>query len=136
MLGLKRAFGTVYHPQSQGKVERMNQNIKQVGGQEGLKEGSQLPTAQWVLLRVIKWKWSDSRWTGHFEVMVRTSHVVRLKGKGDTWYHWSQCTEAEEPSKSLPEVRTDLQQLQEMIPGSAESENSHQSPEEEENKHL
>ena len=28
MLGLKHQFGSVYHPQSQGKVERMNLNIK------------------------------------------------------------------------------------------------------------
>ena len=29
LLGLKHSFGTVYHPQSQGKVERTNRNIKE-----------------------------------------------------------------------------------------------------------
>lgn len=28
MMGLKHSFGTVYHPQSQGNVERINRNLK------------------------------------------------------------------------------------------------------------
>ncbi|TWW53379.1 hypothetical protein D4764_0197060 [Takifugu flavidus] len=40
-------------------------------------------TAEWVLLRVIKRKWSEPRWTGPFEVVERTSHAVRLKGKAE-----------------------------------------------------
>lgn len=46
---------------------------------------------------------------GPFQVSERTSHAVRLKGKGDTWFHWSQCEAAEEPQRSLTEVQKDLQ---------------------------
>nr|XP_023690544.1 uncharacterized protein LOC111855604 [Paramormyrops kingsleyae] len=188
-LGLRHAFGTVYHSQSQGKVERMNQTIKQKlakicaqtkinwvdalplalmsvrcsinrwtgftpfelqtgrqfpGPQRGLswtpdekgernprsyydglqvlvadfskqiqeaRPGNQAPephTAEWVLLKVVKWKWSEPRWTGPFRVTERTSHAVRLKGKGDTWFHWSQCAASEEPGRTTAEMQRDL----------------------------
>nr|XP_020459297.1 uncharacterized protein LOC109962170 [Monopterus albus] len=73
---------------------------KQVTGGEG--EVNQNPpyTAEWVLLKVIKRKWSEPRWTGPSRVTERTSHVVRLEGKGDTWYHWTQCAAAQDPSRN------------------------------------
>uniref|UniRef100_UPI0009B45469 histone-lysine N-methyltransferase 2E-like n=1 Tax=Monopterus albus TaxID=43700 RepID=UPI0009B45469 len=67
-------------------------------------------TAEWVLLRVIKRKWSEPRWTGPYKVTERTSHAVRLQGKGETWYHWSQCVPAEAPTRPLTEVQADLKQ--------------------------
>lgn len=72
-------------------------------------EKETLPTAEWVRLRVYKRKWLEPRWTGPFRVTERTSHAVRLQGKGETWFHWSQCTPAEEPSRSLHQVYQDLQ---------------------------
>ncbi|XP_072566556.1 uncharacterized protein [Paramormyrops kingsleyae] len=67
-------------------------------------------TAEWVFLKVIKRKWSEPRWTGPFQVVERTSHAVRLKGKGDTWFHWSQCAAAEEPGRTTAEIQKDLRE--------------------------
>ncbi|KAL3978920.1 sentrin-specific protease 1 [Sarotherodon galilaeus] len=176
MLGVHHKFGTVYHPQSQGKVERMNLNLKnklaKICAQTGLNwlaalpialmtircsvnqstgftpyelltgrqfpapwtvvpveqptksnrshaeyfnelkalvssftkqvtsgrptaEG-EVPDAKAVWLKVIKRKWKKPRWTGPYEVTARTTTAVRLKGKGDTWFHWTQCAAADE----------------------------------------
>ncbi|XP_068999724.1 protein NYNRIN-like isoform X1 [Embiotoca jacksoni] len=187
MLELRHGFGSVYHPQSQGKVERMNQTVKvklsKICAQTGLnwvdalpltllsirssvnrttghtpfelehgrpfpgpnralhggredrrishkewynqtaavnsyfaKQISEdprgtvpeLPLTDWVLLRVIKRKWSEPRWTGPFLVTERTSHAVRLEGKGDTWYHLLQCAPGLEPQRTLQETAADV----------------------------
>lgn len=70
---------------------------KQVTCREGESPEHTVPGADWVLLKVIKRKWSEPRWTGLYQVVERTSHAVWLQGKGETWYHWSQCAEAAEP---------------------------------------
>ncbi|KAI4888716.1 hypothetical protein NFI96_003917 [Prochilodus magdalenae] len=81
---------------------------EQVGDHKGGEGASKVPTAEWVLLKVLKRKWSEPRWTGPYQVMERTSHAVRVKGKVDTWYHWSQCAAAEAPTRSLEETHRDL----------------------------
>ncbi|KAK2915199.1 hypothetical protein Q8A73_005793 [Channa argus] len=58
-------------------------------------------TVKYVRLKVIRRKWSEPGWTGPFEVVERTSHAVRLKGKGDIWFHWSMTTPAEKPQRSI-----------------------------------
>ncbi|XP_068999729.1 uncharacterized protein [Embiotoca jacksoni] len=68
----------------------------------------ELPLTDWVLLRVIKRKWSEPRWTGPFLVTERTSHAVRLEGKGDTWYHLLQCAPGLEPQRTLQETAADV----------------------------
>ena len=47
---------------------------------EGTSDGSDSET-DWILLKVIKRKWSEPRWTGPFQIIERTSHAVRLRGK-------------------------------------------------------
>ena len=67
------------------------------------------PGTDWVLTKVIKRKWSEPRWTGPYRITERKSHTVRVQGKGDIWYHWSQCAAAAEPQRSLTQISGDLQ---------------------------
>lgn len=64
--------------------------------QVGVGVNAAVPDAKAVWLKVSKRKWRDPRWTGPFEETARTTSAVRLKGKGETWFHWSQCAVADE----------------------------------------
>ncbi|CAJ1074331.1 uncharacterized protein LOC115060955 isoform X1 [Xyrichtys novacula] len=70
-----------WHPFLHDMLKEWVRDIK-----DGTKDGD-LPITDWVLLRVIKRKWNQPRWTGPFRVTERTSHAVRLDGKGDNWFH-------------------------------------------------
>ncbi|XP_029685830.1 uncharacterized protein K02A2.6-like [Takifugu rubripes] len=165
-MGIKHKFGTVYHPQSQGKVERMNSNIKtklaKIMKETGLnwvealllalmtirhtvnratgftpfvlhhgrpfprpghpmtegavvhpkvmfkllnymcssfslqippepQERPDLTGEEYLLLKVLKRKWQEPRWTGPHRVTARTDTAIWFEGRGDTWFHLSQC---------------------------------------------
>ncbi|XP_073725267.1 uncharacterized protein [Misgurnus anguillicaudatus] len=201
-LGLTHSFGAVYHPQSQGKVERMNLTLKlklaKVCAQTKLTwldalpialmsirssvnritgftpfellTGRQFPgprnalvqdpilplthaayydkltalikhfscqatnyatddsdqttsTADWVRVKVFRRKWNEPRWSKPLRVTARTSHCVKLQGKGDTWFHLSSCLPCDYPSRSLTETGVDLRtQVQERESVESESE--------------
>nr|XP_024657220.1 uncharacterized protein LOC112433144 [Maylandia zebra] len=96
--GTCESLPDLWTTQSEAHRETRNGFTTQVGDPTGKEVTT--PEAKWVWLKVYKRKWDEPRWTGPFEVTTRTSHAVQLRGKGDTWYHWSQCAAAEEPRRS------------------------------------
>ncbi|XP_070411323.1 uncharacterized protein [Nothobranchius furzeri] len=87
---------------------------QQVGTQPHSTDTSpSVPGVEWVLLKVTKRKWTEPRWTGPYKVIERTSHAVRLEGKGDAWYHWTQCAATDEPGRTMSEIQEDLRAQEE-----------------------
>ncbi len=71
---------------------------------------------EWVRLKKFRRKWNEARWSDPLKVTARTSHCVRLAGKGDTWYHLSACTSCDPPNRSLTQTAVDLKtQVQERV---------------------
>lgn len=111
LTGLDQNDQSLTHQQYFHALQNLvSEYAKQVGERSG--NDTTAPTdTEWVLLKVIKRKWTEPRWTGPFQVTERTSHAVRLSGKGDTWFHWSQCAAADAPARSLEETHAALRDL-------------------------
>lgn len=78
-------------------------------------EASETPVGpgDWVRVKVHKRKWSEPRWTGPWEVIERSSHALKVRGKtGANWHHLTHCAPAQAPSRSIGEVSTDLAALE------------------------
>ncbi|XP_034073096.1 uncharacterized protein LOC117546842 [Gymnodraco acuticeps] len=80
----------------------------QVADAKGGPERHKANTAEFVWLKVIMPKWLNPRFSGPYRVTQRTSHAVRLEGKGDNWYHWSQCAAGKPPARTLDDIGTDV----------------------------
>lgn len=63
---------------------------------------------KWVRLKTFRRKWNEPRWSKPLRVTSRTTHCVRLQGKGDTWYHLSSCAVCDPPDRSLEQTAVDL----------------------------
>ncbi|XP_034075766.1 uncharacterized protein LOC117548525 [Gymnodraco acuticeps] len=103
-----------YYRQLKGLVSDFS---TQVTDAKGGHEKHEANTAEFVWLKVIRPKWLNPRFSGPYRVTQRTSHAVRLEGKGDNWYHWSQCAVGKTPARTLDDIRTDLALVKEFDPG-------------------
>ena len=57
--------------------------------------------------------------TADYVWLKGTSHAVRLDGKGDNGYHWSQCAVGKPRASTLDDIRTDLALVKAVDPEAA-----------------
>lgn len=92
MLGLKHKFGTVYHPQSQGKVERMNSNIKQKIGKITATTGLNWVDALPLALMSIRFSVNQGTGFTPYELWTGRQFPAPLAGTNLEGYHFDQDT--------------------------------------------
>ncbi|XP_056603485.1 uncharacterized protein LOC130420317 [Triplophysa dalaica] len=96
--------------------EKLNALVKQFSHQapeDPLPEPIAEPS-QYVCLKRFRRKWNEARWSPPLRVVERTTHCVRLSGKGDKWYHLSSCVNCDSSNRSLSDTAVDLRaQVQE-----------------------
>lgn len=96
-----------YYEQLTAFISAFSVQVQQQKTQD--EEGSP-HTAIWLYLKAIKWKWSEPRLLAPFEVTERTC-TIRLKGMGDTLFHWSRCTLVYSKGSTLSEIRQALKDI-------------------------
>ncbi|KAL6455045.1 hypothetical protein MHYP_G00365120 [Metynnis hypsauchen] len=89
-------YSRSYIPDFTGRTAPLREMVRSKGKSE-TDTPPEVALSEWVYLKVIKRKWCEPRWTGPYRVVERTSHAVRLNGKGPVWYHLSQCRPAHPP---------------------------------------
>lgn len=98
-------------------VSALSTQVQRAYDQPTGKEGQNdtIKVGDWVRVKVHKRKWTDPRWTGPYEVREVTSHSVQVRGKtGAPWHHLTHCAPANPPTRTLSEVRTDLENAAEL----------------------
>ena len=70
----------------------------------------EIQVGDWVRVKVHKRRWLKPRWTVLKQVTEVTTHSVQVKEKaGAIWHHLTHCVPAQPPSRTLAEVRADLE---------------------------
>ncbi|KAM4691860.1 LOW QUALITY PROTEIN: uncharacterized protein WCC33_016661 [Rhinophrynus dorsalis] len=93
-LGVELAFHTPYHPQSSGKVEKLNDPEADPGTHD-------IQPGDWVLVnKFVRKHFLEPRYDGPYQVLLTTAMSVKLDGKG-TWIHASHCKKTTAPEEAI-----------------------------------